>query len=204
MTALLIHSVVGKKFVSQRRKNNSIATIHSRGPDATLNLHGSPDSATKDRCLVVICAERAGATPQNFGRLKGVKSGVAPAQFGDFFCVTFLFLVSLIASFSRDLCESQGEEDSEDEVEVGNSYLLHLFRPNSHGWAGATHDSVCARNRVQKWGSLQPNAVFCPRPNWPFCRAQLFSFGQLLDRRGERSPSCRVHLPRLQIAIEAH
>ena len=59
------------------------------------------------------------------------KSGVAPAQFGDFFCVTFLFLVSLIPSFPRDLCASRGEEDGEDEAEVRNSYLLHLFRRNS-------------------------------------------------------------------------
>jgi len=74
---------------------------------------------------------RAGATPPNFGRLKTVKRGVAPAQSGDFFCVTFLILMSLISSFARDLCASQSEEDGEDEAEVRNSYLLHRPRQNS-------------------------------------------------------------------------
>ena len=75
---------------------------------------------------------RAGATPRTFWAAESRKSGVAPAQFGDFFCVTFLFLVSLIPSFPRDLCASRGEEDGEDEAEVRNSYLLHFLRPNSH------------------------------------------------------------------------
>ena len=78
------------------------------------------------------CSVRAGAIPRYFGRLKAPKSGVAPAQSGDFFCVTFLFLVSFISSFSQDLCVSQGEEDGEDEAEVRNSYLRHLLRPNSY------------------------------------------------------------------------
>src|SRR5260370_22160359 len=75
---------------------------------------------------------RAGATPRTFWAAESRKSGVAPAQFGDFFCVTFLYLVSFISSFSRDLCASQGEEGGEDEAEVRNSYLLHLLRPYSH------------------------------------------------------------------------
>src|SRR5216683_2931693 len=72
---------------------------------------------------------RAGATPRIFWAAESRKSGVAPAQSGVFFCVTFLILVSFISSFSRDLCASQAEEDSEDEV--CNSYLLHLLLPNS-------------------------------------------------------------------------
>ena len=39
--------------------------------------------------------------------------------------------MSFISSFTRDLCASQAEEDGEDEAEAGNSYLLHLLRPNS-------------------------------------------------------------------------
>src|SRR6266436_4232275 len=73
----------------------------------------------------------AGATPRTFWADESRKSGVAPAQSGVFFCVTFLIPVSFISSFSRDLCASQAEEDGEDEAEVGNSYLLHLLRPNS-------------------------------------------------------------------------
>src|SRR2546427_1560514 len=73
-----------------------------------------------------------GSDPTNFfGRLKAEKVGVAPAQSGVFFCVTFLILVSFVSSFSRDICASQAEEDAEDEAEVGNSYLLQLLRPNS-------------------------------------------------------------------------
>src|SRR6266852_2174665 len=107
---------------------------------------------------------RAGATPRTFWAVEIQKSVVAPAQFGDFFCVTFLFLVSLISLFSRDLCGSQGEEDGEDEAEARNSYLLHLLRPNSHRaqrrkfLVGLERPTVhfWARNRVQKWGRSSP------------------------------------------------
>jgi hypothetical protein len=115
---------------------------------------------------------RAGATLRTSWAAESRKSGVAPAQFGDFFCVTFLYLVSLISSFSRDLCGSQGEEDGEDEAEVRNSYLLHLLRLNSHhahrkkfllGWSDPR--VTLATEACAKVGSLQPNTGFCPRPN---------------------------------------
>src|SRR5260370_30036408 len=113
----------------------------------------------------------AGATPQSFWAAEGRKSGVAPAQSGVFFCVTFLILVSFISSFSRDLCASQGEEDGEDEVEVGNSYFLHLLRRNSHrahrkkfllGWSDPR--LTLGTEPCPKVGSLQPTPVFCPCP----------------------------------------
>ncbi len=72
-----------------------------------------------------------GSDPMKFWADRPQKSGVAPAQSGVFFCVTFLIVVSFISSFSRDLCTSQAEEDGEDEAEGRNSYLLHLLRPNS-------------------------------------------------------------------------
>src|SRR5260370_20802729 len=62
--------------------------------------------------------------------MKAEKVGSLPPNLV-FFCVTFAILVSFISPFSRDLCASQAEEDGEDEAEVGNSYLLHLLRPNS-------------------------------------------------------------------------
>jgi hypothetical protein len=75
-------------------------------------------------------------------------------------------LASFIASISWDLRAFQGEEDGEDEAAVGNSYLLHLFHPDSPRrtraphevccWAGATHDSLWPRNRVQEWGRSSP------------------------------------------------
>src|SRR6266481_2395181 len=107
---------------------------------------------------------RAGATPRTFWAAESRKSGVAPAQSGVFFCVTFLILVSFISSFSRDLCASQAEEDGEDEAEVGNSYLLQLLRPNSRrahrgkflvGLERPT-SHFWARNRVQKWSRSSP------------------------------------------------
>src|SRR5467141_1334638 len=106
----------------------------------------------------------AGATPRTFWAAESRKSGVAPAQSGVFFCVTFLILVSFISSFSRDLCASQAEEDGEDEAEVRNSYLLQLLRPNSRrahrgkflvGLERPT-SHFWARNRVQKWGRSSP------------------------------------------------
>jgi len=121
------------------------------------------------------------------------KSGVAPAQFGDFFCVTFLFLVSVISPFSRDLRGSQGEEDGEDEAEVRNSYPLLLLRPNSQRahrrnfcWAGATHESLWPRNRVRKWGRSSPTQGF-PRVQIDRRALQKLLFlGHLLDRQGDR------------------
>jgi len=114
----------------------------------------------------------AGATPKTFWAAEGRKSGVAPAQSGVFFCVTFLILVSFISSFSLDLCASQGEEDGEDEVEAGNSYLLHLLHPNSHrahrknflsGWSDLR--LTLATEPCAKVGSLQPTPVDYPRPD---------------------------------------
>ena len=66
------------------------------------------------------------------GRMKAEKVGSLPPNLVFFFCVTFLFLVSFISSFSPGFCGSRSEEDGEDEAEVRNSYLLHLFRRNSH------------------------------------------------------------------------
>jgi len=162
---------------------------------------------------------RAGATPRNFWAAHPQKSGVTPAQFGDFLCVTFLFLVSLISSFSRDLCASQGEEDGEDEAEVRNSYLLHLLRPNSH--RAHPRKSLVGLERptaqfghvtVYKSGVAPAQHGAIPRPFRPFCRAQLSLAWALLVRRGEREGdgqgeqalSRTVHLPALQMAIEAH
>src|SRR5437660_12861513 len=71
--------------------------------------------------------QEAGVTPEARRDRAAIlrRDGVAPAQSGVFFCVTFLILVSFISSFSRDLCASQGEADGEDGVESGNSYLRH-------------------------------------------------------------------------------
>jgi hypothetical protein len=120
------------------------------------------------------CAARdgGGSDPVATVTHRASKDGVAPAQSGVFFCVTFLILVSFISSFSRDLCASQGEEDGEDEVEVGNSYLLHLLRPNSHrahrknfllGWSDPR--LTLGTEPCAKVGSLQSTPVDYPRSN---------------------------------------
>ena len=136
---------------------------------------------------------RAGVTPRNFGRLKAVKIGVAPAQSGDFLCVTFLFLVSFISSFSQDLCASQGEEDGEDDAEVRNSYLLHLLRPNSHrahrrrlllGWSDPR--LTLGTEPCAKVGSLEPNTV-PSRIQFDLSVVRNFLlFGHLLDHQDDR------------------
>jgi hypothetical protein len=158
----------------------------------------------------------AGATPKTFWAAEGRKSGVAPAQSGVFFCVTFLILVSFISSFSRDLCASQGEEDGEDEVEAGNSYLPHLLRPNSHrahrknfllGWS----DRHGARGNTV--GSLQPTPVFCPCPKSTAAgNATSMLRTMSAHRRGERNGepqrepclSCTVHFSAPEKAFESH
>jgi len=48
------------------------------------------------------CSGRAGATPRNFGWLKAVKSGVAPARFSVFPAVTFVGIAWLSPTFQRD------------------------------------------------------------------------------------------------------
>src|SRR6266478_5379983 len=105
----------------------------------------------------------AGATPKPFWAALGRKSGVAPAQSGVFFCVTFLILVSFISPCFRDLSASQGEEGCEDEAEVRNSYLLHPLCPNSRRapketscWAGATLGINLATEPCAKVGSPPP------------------------------------------------
>jgi len=149
---------------------------------------GWPTRRCNARCAQGLCGRER--LQETFGRLVRKKSGVAPAQSGVFFCVTFLILVLFISSFSRNLCASQAEEDGEDGAEVGNSYLLHLIhlhpslvysripprtRANTGrnfymGWSDP--GITLATEPCAKVGSLQPNTVFCPRPNWAFCRAQ--------------------------------
>ena len=124
--------------------------------------------------------------------------------------------MSFISSFSRDLCASQGEEDGEDEVEVGNSYLLHLLRPNSYrahrknfllGWSDR-HGT-----RGNTVGSLQPAPVFCPCPKSTDAgNATSMLPTMSAHRRGERNGepqrepclSCTVHFSAPEKAFESH
>jgi hypothetical protein len=167
------------------------------------------------------CSGWAGAIPRIFGRLKAAQSGVAPAQSGFFRCVTFAILVSFISLFSRDLCEPQGEEDGEDEVAVGNSYLLHLFHSDfslrtrapheASCWAGATHESLWPRIRVQKWGRSSPTRCFARVQIDGRALRNLLCLGQFLDRQGDcegvaycdLGVSFTLHPPALRIAIGA-
>src|SRR5258708_7680637 len=110
------------------------------------------------------------------------KGGVAPApaQFGVFFCVTFLILLSFISWSSQDLCASQGEEEGEDEAEVRNSYLLHLLRPNSHRahrknfLVGLERPAIhFGHGTLCKRGVAPAQLGAIPRPSCPFRPAQL-------------------------------
>lgn len=48
------------------------------------------------------CSGRAGVTPPNFGRLKAVQSGVAPARFSVFPAVTFVGIALLSPALQRN------------------------------------------------------------------------------------------------------
>ncbi len=88
------------------------------------------------------------------------------------------------------------------------------FSPRSRapkgGWAGATHESLWARNRVQKWGRSSPTRCFARVQIDRHAMRNLLALGQLLDRQGDREGdadgdlclSCTRHLPALQIAFE--
>ena len=68
------------------------------------------------------------------------------------------------------------------------------FSPRSRApkgsWAGATHESLWARNRVQKWGRSSPTRCFALVQIDRRAMRNLVFFGHLLD------------LPALQVAIE--
>src|SRR5260370_15758012 len=97
------------------------------------------------------------------------QGGVAPAQSGAFFCVTFAILVSFISSFTRDLCASQAEEAAEDEAEVRNSYLLHLFRRNSRRARAhrLKHRVALDRPKIHIWHGTVCKRVCAPAQHRP-------------------------------------
>jgi len=84
--------------------------------------------------------------------------------------------------------------------------------PRSTDWAGATHESLWARNRVQKWGRSSPTRCFARVQIDRRAMHNLLFLGHLLDRQSDREGdgyddlclSYARHLPALQIAIEAH
>jgi hypothetical protein len=86
--------------------------------------------------------------------------------------------VSFISSFSRDLCAPQGEEDGEEDGEDELKYVIPTFftcfaeilAAHAHtegsfllGWSDSRF--TLGTEPCAKVGSLQPNTVFCPRPN---------------------------------------
>jgi hypothetical protein len=83
--------------------------------------------------------------------------------------------------------------------------------PGSTDWAGATHESLWPRNRVQKWGRSSPTRRFARVQIDRRAMRNRFALGHLLDRQGKREGdgygdlclSCTSHLPMLQIANEA-
>jgi len=78
-------------------------------------------------------------------------------------------------------------------------------------WAGATHDSLWPRNRGQKWGRSSPTQGFARVQIDRRAMRNLLFLVHLLDRQGDREGdaygdlglSCTLHLPALQVAIEA-
>jgi hypothetical protein len=126
--------------------------------------------------------------------------------------------VSFISSCSRNLSASQGEEGGEDEAEVRNSYLLHPLRPNSRRapketscWAGATPGINLATEPCAKVGRSSPTQGFARVQIDRRAMRNLLFLVYLVDRQGDREGdaygdlciSCTLHLPALQVAIEA-
>ena len=78
-------------------------------------------------------------------------------------------------------------------------------------WAGATHESLWPRNRVQKWGRSSPTQGFARVQIDRRAMLNLVYLGHLFERQGDREGdgngdlclSCTLHLPALQVAIEA-
>ena len=78
-------------------------------------------------------------------------------------------------------------------------------------WAGATHDSLWPRNRVQKWGRSSPTQGFARVQIDHRALRNLLFLGYLLDHQGDREGdaygdhplSCTLHLFALQKAVEA-
>jgi hypothetical protein len=78
-------------------------------------------------------------------------------------------------------------------------------------WAGATHESLWPRNRVQKWGRSSPTQSLARVQIDRRAMRNLVYLGHLFERQGDREGdasgdlclSCTLHLPALQVAIEA-
>ncbi len=74
-------------------------------------------------------------------------------------------------------------------------------------WAGATHEPLWPRNRVQKWGRSSPTQGFARVQIDRRAMRNLLFLGHLLDRQGDREGdaygdhrlSCTLHLPALQV-----
>jgi len=78
-------------------------------------------------------------------------------------------------------------------------------------WAGATHVSLWPRKRVRKWGRSSPTQGFASVQIDRRAMRNLLYHGHLFERQGDREGdaygdhrlSCTLHLPALQVAIEA-
>jgi hypothetical protein len=79
------------------------------------------------------------------------------------------------------------------------------------GWAGATDESLWPRNRVQKGGRSSPTRCFARVQIDRHAMRNLLFLRRLLGRQGDRKGdaysdlglSCTLHLPALQVSIEA-
>jgi hypothetical protein len=132
---------------------------------------------------------------ETFWADRPLKSGVAPAQSGDCFCVTFLILVSFISSISRNLSTSQREEGGEDEAEVRDSYLLHLlcrrFSPRTEGdfllgWSDPGgqfgHGTVCESGVAPAQHGVLPAPKLIVAPCATSCSSGTCSIGEVTGR----------------------
>jgi len=107
-----------------------------------------------------------------FGRLKAEKVGSLPPNLVFFPVSVFSFSCRLFPRFPETYAHPKLKKMEKTKLkEVIPTFFIcsPRFTPREPNettcWAGATHESLWPRNRVQKWGRLQPNTGFCPRPN---------------------------------------
>jgi hypothetical protein len=138
-----------------------------------------------------------GSDPTNFWAAEGRQKWGRSRPFWCFFHGNFRLHRFSISHASKKLCSAPGEELGEDEAEESNSYALHLFPPNPccARRQNTLHIDPCFHLlgwrdrhgfRGNEVGSLQPNSVPSRGHIDHSVVRNLFAFGHLLDREGER------------------
>ena len=154
-----------------------------------------------------------GSYPTNFfGRLKAEKVGSLPPNLVFFSVSLFSFSSRLFPGFPETYAHPKLKKMPKTKLKcVIPTFFSCFAKILAARTAGATHDSLWARNRVQKWGRSSPTRCFARGQIDRRAIRNRLSAWLLFDRQGDREGdgfgdlclSCTRHLPSLQIAVEA-